>query len=211
MENISIGAGIFFGLLALSFVILIVKTRDRWKWGRIFTVIIGLPILAVGVIMGFEYYQHMPKPTLEFAGLTLNMPVDDVRFLKGEPSEIVEITSMKKHLSIYPISDYGDTDLVVSYYEERVTSIQISGNSDYSFSIYGVFLGSEYKTVIDKLGESIQVKKHSEFYRLLYYKEFNVIVGIQQGKVKHIGITLDPEKYGWLFDTQNQSSHQIDV
>ena len=205
MENISIGAGIFYGLLALSFVILIVKTRDRWKWGRIFTVIIGLPILAVSVIIGMEYYDHMPKPTLEFAGLTLNMPVDDVRFLRGEPSEIVEATSMGgKHLSIYPISDYGDTDLVVSYYEGRVTAIEISGDSDYSFSIYGVFLGSEYKTVIDKLGESFQVRRRSEFYRSLYFKQYNVVIGIQQGKVKHIGITLDPEKYGWLSVTPNQ-------
>ena len=182
MENISIGAGIFYGLLALSFVILIVKTRDRWKWGRIFAGIIGLPILAIGVIMGFEYYQHMPKPTLEFAGLTLNMPVNDVRFLKGEPSEIVEKSSKNTRLLIYPIGDYGDTDLVVSYDEERVTAIEISGDSDFSLPIYGVFLGSEYKTVIDKLGESFQVKERSEFYRSLYFKQYNVVVGIQQGK-----------------------------
>lgn len=205
MENISTGAGIFYGLLVLSFVILIAKTKDTWKWGRIFSVIIGLPILAIGVIMGIEYYQHMPKPTLEFAGLTLNMPVDDLRFLRGEPSEIVETTPKGgKHLSIYPISDYGDTDLVVSCYEGRVTAIEISGDSDYSFSIYGVFLGSEYKTVIDKLGESFQVRRRSEFYRSLYFKQYNVVIGIQQGKVKHIGITLDPEKYGWLSVTPNQ-------
>lgn len=204
MENISIGAGIFYGLLALSFVILIVKTRDRWKWGRIFAGIIGLPILAIGVIMGFEYYQHMPKPTLEFAGLTLNMPVNDVRFLKGEPSEIVEKSSKNTRLLIYPIGDYGDTDLVVSYDEERVTAIEISGDSDFSLPIYGVFLGSEYKTVIDKLGESFQVKERSEFYRSLYFKQYNVVVGIQQGKVKHMGITADPEKYGWLSVTSNK-------
>jgi len=203
MENISIGAGIFFGLLALSFVILIVKTRDRWKWGRIFTVIIGLPILAVSVIIGMEYYDYMPKPTLEFAGLTLNMPVDDVRFLRGEPSEISG-TSKGGHLSMYPFRDYGDTGLIVSHNEERVTAIGIIGDSDFSISIYGLSLGSEYKTVIDKLGETFQVKKHSEFYRSLYFKQYNVVIGIQQGRVIHLGIAINPDKYGWISVTPNQ-------
>tara|TARA_R110000744_G_scaffold326941_1_gene432664 strand:+ start:756 stop:1367 length:612 start_codon:yes stop_codon:yes gene_type:complete len=203
MENISIGAGIFYGLLALSFVILIVKTRDRWKWGRIFAGIIGLPILAIGVIMGFEHYQHIPKPTLEFAGLTLNMPVDDVRFLRGEPSKISG-TSKGGHLSMYPFRDYRDTGLIVSHNEEKVTAIGIIGDSDFSISIYGVFLGSEYKTVIDKLGETFQVKKHSEFYRSLYFKQYNVVIGIQQGRVIHLGIAINPDKYGWISVTLNQ-------
>jgi hypothetical protein len=105
---------------------------------------------------------------------------------------------------IYSINDYGDTDLVVSSHEGKVVAIEISGDSDFSFSIYGVFLGSEYKTVIDKFGESFQVKKRSDFYRSLYFKQYNVVIGIQQGEVKHIGITNDPEKHGWLSVTPNK-------
>ena len=87
----------------------------------------------------------------------------------------------------------------------RVTAIEINGDSEYSFSISDVFLGSEYKTVIDKLGETFQVKKHSEFYRSLYFKQYNVVIGIQQGKVNsHRNHAINPEKYGWLSVTPNQ-------
>jgi hypothetical protein len=196
MENISIGAGIFFGLLVLSFVILIVKTRDRWKWGRIFTVIIGLPILAVSVIIGMEYYDHMPKPTLELAGLTLNMPVDEVRFLKGEPNHPAQQT---RTYGVTVIA-YPAENLLISCADQKVTQIVIAGDSDFTRHLYGVYLGLDYQDAIDKLGDSFQLENHSEFSRSLYYKKYNIVVGFYKGKVDHVGIAIDPDKYGWLAD-----------
>jgi hypothetical protein len=204
MEHISIGAGIFYGLLALSFVILIVKTRDRWKWGRIFAGIIGLPILAIGVIMGIEYYDYMPKSTSEFAGLTLNMTVDEVRFLKGEPYRKVKQTrKVGTTLLLYPIED-ASGELFITCADERVRQIVIVGDSIYAGSLYGIYLGLDYQDAIDKLGDSFQVKNHSEFYRSLYYKKYNIVIGFYQGKVNQVGIAIDPEKYGWLKITPNE-------
>ena len=198
MEDLSIGSGILLGLLAFSFVFLIVKTKDRWKWGRIFAVIIGLPVLAILVSVGIQYYKYMPKRTLDFAGLTLNMPVKEVLFLKGEPKSEIESLSKIDRLLVYPIGDYGNAELVVSCDAQKVVAIEICGDSNFSLPIYGLFLGSEYEAVIDKLGESYQVKEHSEFYRSLYFKEFNVIIGVRQGEVAHLGIVVDPDQYGWL-------------
>jgi hypothetical protein len=218
MENISIGAGIFYGLLTLSFVILIVKTKDQWKWGRIFAGIIGLPILAIGVIMGFEYYKHMPKPTLKvagvtliqpeptmkFAGLTLNMPVHEVTFLRGEPQEIIETAPPFDRLLVYPFNDSEETKLVLASNNSIISDIAVFGKSDFSASLHGIYLGSDYQAIIDKLGDSFQMEIHSDVHRSFYFQQYNLMIGVKRGKVFHIGLAITPERYGWLGEAITQ-------
>jgi hypothetical protein len=55
MDNMSLGTGIFWGLVALSFVILIVATKDKWKWGRIIIVIVALPVIGIRLIIGILF------------------------------------------------------------------------------------------------------------------------------------------------------------
>lgn len=197
MEKISIGAGIFYGLLVLSFVILIIKTKDRWKWGRIFTGIIGLPIITVGVILGFEHYRHMPKSTLEFAGLTLNMPVDEVAYLKGEP-EVIETTPPFDRVLAYPLDGDEASRLFLTCSDGVISGIIVAGYSNFLYPLYGVLLGSEHETVINKLGQPSQTEAHTNVYRSLYYEQYNIIVGTSKGKVIYLGIALSPEEHGWF-------------
>ena len=204
MENLSSGTGILLGFIVLSLVLLIVKTKDTWRWGRIFSAIIGLPILAVAGILGYEYYQHMPKPTSEFAGVTLNMPQAEVKFLKGKPKDEWDFdfdTTMRGKVDkvlVYPLGDFGEGSILIACEDGFVRQIVAVGDSDFTYSLYGVYLGLGYQNVIDKLGQSYQLKEHSESYRHLYYKKYNIIIGFHEGQVDKLGIAVDPEKYGWI-------------
>lgn len=202
MENLSTGTGILLGFIVLSLVLLIVKTKDTWRWGRIFSAIIGLPILAVAGILGYEYYQHMPKPTSEYAGVTLNMPLTEVKFLKGEPQNVWDWSGRRggkiDEVLVYPAGDFGEESILISCKDGFVRQIVAVGDSDFTYSLYGVYLGLGYQNVIDKLGQSYQLKEQSESYRHLYYKKYNIVIGFYKGEVDQLGIAVDPETYGWI-------------
>lgn len=199
MDDISTGAGILVGLLALSFVLLVIKTRDKWKWGRIIFAIIAIPVIGILALIGIEYYRELPKPTLEYAGLSLNMPKEDVIFLKGQPREIIDSGPRKvDELLIYSASDYGDTMLIVGVEDDKVLSIVYGGDPNYESGLYGVFIGSEYAHVIKKLGEPTKTKKQTDVSRGLYYANYNIQVGISKGEVISLGISVDPEVCDWV-------------
>jgi hypothetical protein len=199
MDDISLGTGIFGGLVALAFVILIFATKDKWKWGRIKLVIIALPVIAILALVGFEYYQSLPKATLEYAGLRLGMPRKDVIFLKGQPYDIIN-SGLRKvdEILMYHVDSSPDTLLVVGVEEDRVFSIVYGGDSYYEYGLYGVSLGSDYATVIDKLGEPSKTEEQTETSRSLYYVDYNLQVGLHEGQVISFGISVDPDICGWI-------------
>lgn len=199
MDNMSLGTGIFWGLVALSFVILIVATKDKWKWGRIIIVIVALPVIGILAIVGIEYYQSLPKATFEYAGLRLEMPRKDVIFLKGQPDDIIDSGQRKvDEILMYHVDSYGDTLLAVGVEDDQVLSIVYGGDSYYESALYGVFIGSDYATVINKLGEPSKTKEQTETSRFLYYDEYNLQIGLHEGEVISFGISIDPDICGWI-------------
>lgn len=199
MNGLSTGEGILIGLLAFSLVFLIVKTQDKWKWGRIFLVLVALPILVGLVSIGIEYYKSIPKTTWDYAGLSLNMPRKDVIFLKGHPDKVIDSGSIKSdELLVYDFRYYKDINLVVSITREAVTAVELIGDPDYSSGLFGVYSGSAYEDVIKRLGEPSRTKEFSDVSRGLYYAKYNIVVGIYEGEVMSVGISYDPEYFGWL-------------
>ena len=198
MDDISLGTGLFWGLVVVAFVLLVIATKDKWKWGRIILVIVALPVIGILAIVGIEYYQALPKATFEYAGLRLEMPRKDVIFLKGQPDEIIDSGQRKvDEILIYHIDSYGDTLLAVGVEDDQVLSIVYGGDSYYEASLFGVFIGSDYATVINKLGEPSKIKEQAETSRFLYYDEYKLQVVLYEGKVISFGISIDPDICGW--------------
>lgn len=198
MDDISLGTGLFWGLVVVAFVLLVIATKDKWKWGRIILVIVALPVIGILAIVGIEYYQALPKATFEYAGLRLEMPRKDVIFLKGQPDEIIDSGQRKvDEILIYHIDSYGDTLLAVGVEDDQVLSIVYGGDSYYEAALFGVFIGSDYATVINKLGEPSKIKEQAETSRFLYYDEYKLQVGLYEGKVISFGISIDPDICGW--------------
>lgn len=100
-----LGTGIFLSALVIAVVMLYSATKDRWKWRRLVkrTLLVILGLLLVGSAAGVStyYYQQIPSAVVqqtEYAGLRLGMTVDEVLYVKGEPTSVVtdeEVTDPK--------------------------------------------------------------------------------------------------------------------
>ena len=87
----TVGDGIFYSVLLLSFVALYIATRDRWNWRkigfRLFGGVIGILVIGGGAVYLYYIYEELPRKETSFWGIQLGISKSDVRFLKGNPSE----------------------------------------------------------------------------------------------------------------------------
>lgn len=198
MEDISIGAGILLGFLALSLVFLIVYTRDRWKWGRIFGIAVAIPTIGLIALVVYEYYEESPRKLYEYAGLKLGMSREDVIFRKGFPDETMFGEEHNKtEAMLYPWNVSGTMAVGIS--DGRVVYIIcLGGESSYKSFINWVSIGDSYEELIETLGEPTTTNVFSPVNRGFYFDKFNMQIGVFEGEVISAGIALDPEAYGWL-------------
>jgi len=187
MENISTGAGIFYGLLVLSFVILIVKTKDTWKWGRIFSVIIGLPILAIGVIMGIEYYNDLPKKITQVGDLSLGATPASVAYWIGEPvrSETREFDSTYT-TTVYQLA--SNDWIIISYKEETARRIIYHGEYNSKYNVNNLWVGISEAAAIKRLGGEYEVYERPDNSRCYVWRKFNTLVNFKSGTCTSVGI-----------------------
>jgi hypothetical protein len=87
----TVGDGIFYSVLLLSFVALYIATRDRWNWRkigfRLFGGFIGILVIGGGAVYLYGIYEEPPRKETSFWDIQLGISKSDVRFLKGNPSE----------------------------------------------------------------------------------------------------------------------------
>jgi hypothetical protein len=163
---------------------LVIKTRDKWRWGRIFGVIVGVPILFVIGLLGYEYYKNQPRPLDEYLGLRLGMPVEDAIFRKGTP-KFDAIGSDGRRVILY---EERSGRLVLIAADKSSISHIIAEGSIYGSGLFNIYLGSSVDNVEKKFGVPSSIKTVDDTERHYYYEQYNIFFALKEGKVTALGI-----------------------
>ena len=175
-------AAVFLGIVALY-----LDTRDRWNWAKLTRFMILALALLVGGIGGWIYWSSLPptSPVSELWDISLGASKSDVRFLKGEPSEIMELGTWAyttSRSSTYYLV-FGDADEVI-----RILVVSATGYGS-GASLFGVRTGFGAKRLVDRLGEPSRVVPLSNDLRRAYlYSHLNTVFVLERGAVASYGI-----------------------
>lgn len=181
-----IGTGIFLGMLFLGVIALYIATSERWRWRKI--VIWGSAgccalLLAIwGGFAAIAAYENRIVPVNAYQGLQVTDSKADVRFKKGEPTEI------SKAIWGYA-TDGQEWDTVVLFSGEQIQAIFYGGNCTYCNALNGISIGTSYDTVIEKLGQPTTVSVSKDgLSRYLSFKDTNMVVRMARGRVDAVGV-----------------------
>lgn len=189
----TLGTGVFLSALLLSATWLYIATRDRWRWKRIMTALVGgtfgiAASVALG-IWGYTEWEDRPYPMNELNGIRLGMTEQDVRFYKGAPS------SSSKDEWTYEVRDFkGDPELsyVVILDGGKVQSVWATGEHGKVPGVFGLPSYMRTADVIQKLGEPDSTSGSKDgAVRMLYYARFNLTFGFAADRLHAIGIRAD--------------------
>jgi hypothetical protein len=228
----SIGTAIFLSSLVLATVILYGITKDRWRWRRIVArtaLTLALFALATIVVLsaiaiGRYYYETSTKPLVpqteplvpqtEYAGLRLGMSPDEVMYIKGYPSNVVDETPKQNPFDAFiNTKDLKQGERVQDYREwlyenNQQGSIGVTFNPEktavvviecLSFdrlrrcpSIAGVSHGDSEQEVIQKLG-SPDVSRIEGLNKYLTYRPLGLQLSLTKEQI--FGLSINDPKY----------------
>ena len=183
----SVRAAVLLSAVFIGVVALYLETRDQWNWTKLMRrLILGL-LLLVGGIGGWIYWSSLPptSPVSEFWGISLGASKSDVRFLKGEPSEIVEPGAW-----VYVADRSRTYCLVFGNTDEIIRILVVSGPGFGSgASLLGVRTGFGTQRLVDQLGEPSRVLRLPNDLRRAYlYTHLNTVFILEQSAVVSYGI-----------------------
>ncbi len=183
----SVRAAVLLSAVFIGVVALYLETRDQWNWTKLMRrLILGL-LLLVGGIGGWIYWSSLPpsSPVSEFWGIALGASKSDVRFLKGEPSEIVEPGTW-----VYVADRSRTYSLVFGNTDEIIRILAVSGPGFGSgASLLGVRTGFGTQRLVDQLGEPSRVLRLPNDLRRAYlYTHLNAVFILEQSAVVSYGI-----------------------
>jgi hypothetical protein len=197
----SIGDGIFLGLLAVGLVWLYTSTKDRWRWRRIalWAGLLGvaLPIAGIGCWITYENFVNArPHSEPEFWGLGTGILPADVVFRKGEPS------SRQDTYWVYGNQD-SDVIYVVRFKNERVRAVEaFSGSRDKAYllpSIQGISSHSTTEDIFQKFGPpDVTSEKIDHTQRMVSYLRYGIFFTLEKNQVSSLGI-IDPAQGAYRF------------
>ena len=175
-------SAVFIGVVALY-----LETRDQWNWMKLLRRLILGVLLLVGGIGAWIYWSSLPptSPVSELWDISLGASKSDVRFLKGEPSEIVEPGTW-----VY-VADSRRTYYLAFGSTDEITRILVVSGPGFSSraSLLGVRTGFGAQRLVDQLGEPSRVLHLSNDLRRAYlYSHLNAVFLLEQGAVVSYGI-----------------------
>ncbi len=183
----SVRAAVLLSAVFIGVVALYLATRDQWNWTKLMRrLILGL-LLLVGGIGGWIYWSSLPpsSPVSEFWGIALGASKSDVRFLKGEPSEIVEpgtwayVADRSRTYSLV----FGNTDEII-----RILAVSGPGFGS-GASLLGVRTGLGTQRLVDQLGAPSRVLRLPNDLRRAYlYTHLNAVFILERSAVVSYGI-----------------------
>ena len=190
----SVGDAIFLSSLLLSVVGLYAATKDRWNWKRITKWALATPILLIFVLWGgiwtYSKIQDRPVKQTEFEGLRLGASESDVLFLKGKP-DVNRVNEQWVYFAD-PRSTHPEHALLVVGFRDGKVRYVTYWDSEWQRSrpyLLGFTIGSDYTSVIDKLGEPSNVSTSSNgLIRLASFAKFNSVFEFQKGRVTRFGV-----------------------
>ena len=182
-----IGTGIFLGLVFLGLILLYLKTRQTWKWRRV----VGYPVLAFAIFGGISLavygtksaFDGRVRPVTEFLGIKLTDTQADIKFKKGNPTDIEDVVWSYR-------DEQGSSDTSFSFKEDnKLRIIFYTGNCSYCNRIFDLGIGTTFDAVIDKLGQPESIDTSEDFLmRLASFEKFNLIFQFAEGKVIGYGM-----------------------
>lgn len=165
----SIGEGIFYGLVFLGIIYLYIQTRDRWNWKkivlRLFGGIVGLLLIAVLIDYFFDKFSRnsfkdsqKPKVISGINGIELGAKLSDVIFKTGSIKD-------KNQEDVYLFPSEDNKRFAVDKATKTIRSIQHACSSNdldypntYSPNINGVKCGDPDVVIFMNYGrENINV------------------------------------------------------
>ena len=185
----SVGAGIFWGLVFVGLIVLYIFTRDRWKWRKVLVRaglgVVVLAGIATVCIFGYSTYQNRVVPFSDFLGLKLSDTKSDIKFKRG--------ASLSQDESLWAYKDKeGNWELVVRFRNEKVRMVEYVGTCSYCNYLNGLGIGTSYDGLLEKLGEPTLVSTSDDgLMRLVSFSKTNQFFQLAEGKVIGFGI-YDP-------------------
>lgn len=204
----SIGLGIFLSALLMSIVYLYKSSLENIRWIRVLKISIVLFIILPAIIflLVFLYGMHS-EPTmqpskvynkpqeissaklLKYSGIKLGNSLDDVSFLKGNPTS--KQTTGETTASWW----YEDSNkrLVIEFTADNVVrAVSCIGVNEFACpKISYIGIGSSYDDIIRIFGTPANGYIDSDDgTRSLYYIQYNSIFVLKKAKVVQLGILL---------------------
>lgn len=193
----TVGEGIFWGAIVLALVGLYAATKDRWKWKRIVKWGIGLPlmllVLGAAGVWATKTYEARVQPQTAFGGLALASTEGDVKFTKGEPSEVIE-DGLWVYYAGSGSAKLESAGYVVRFKGGKVRYIRYLASPDQIVTpdLHGFSIGASYDQVLEKLGPASHVVTSDDgLLRWLSYEKLNTFYTFEKAQVRELGI-YDP-------------------
>lgn len=171
----------------IGVVALYVATRDEVDWAHLTKRLAFGLALTVGGVVALIYWSSLPptSPVSELWDIPLGASKSDVRFLKGEPAEIVEPSTW-----VYTPYRSREYHLVFGEQDEVVRILVVSGPGFGSGApLFGVRTGFGSDRLVERLGEPSRVLPLSNDLRRAYlYTHLNALFILEQSEVVSYGI-----------------------
>lgn len=196
----TVGEGVFFGLLVGSLVALYIATRDRWRWRKILIWVLAIclvPVAAVAIWVGVDRWSETrPRFVAEYWELRPGMSTEEVLFRKGAPS--------KKETAYWVYMEESDKVGHVVGIKDRKVRFVIAftrdGDSVYLPTLQGIGSLSSSEDLKAHFGEPDGISVSEDGTRRhLSFSKFGVTFQLERNRVKSVGIfdsTQGPIRYG---------------
>ncbi len=188
----TLGTGIFLSSLLLGLVVLFIATKDRWNWRKIILWPL-LTIISLSIIGGISFYIYKtvaekPSTQTSFWDISFNTTKKDIKFVKGEPTEITDMGSWVYKITQNSYNDDKDV-YVINFKNDRVRFVMYFGSNWLSApDLQGKWITSSRDEIIKKFGEpSSIVHSADELERIISYDQYNVTFILRENKVTAYG------------------------
>jgi hypothetical protein len=188
----TIGTGVFLGLISIAAVWLYVATRNHWKWRRnTLAVLAAILVISVSLFGWNEfnsYVDNRPTRQTEFLGLQIGMPKGDVIFIKGKAK------SGKDDDDVWVYANEYKTE-IVGFRNGRIRYIAGMSKNELPHNIPTLQGISGYSTTEDvekKFGKPDFISiRDDQTKRLWSFNSFGLFFSFQKGVIDAVGI-FDP-------------------
>lgn len=174
-------------VLGVGVLALYLSTWNMWDWSKLLRRAGLVAVALVAALAGWMYWSSLPPttPVTEWWGVALGATRSDVRFLKGEPTEIVGESTW-----VYALDSRRTYRLVFADSGEVVQLLAYPGPGFSSgVSLLGVREGLEEARVLERLGEPTRVVGLADGLRRAYlYDPLNAVFLLERGAVVSFGI-----------------------
>ena len=145
---------LLFLIFCAGIVVLYLGTRDQWDWSRLLRRVVFALVVVVGGVAGWIHWSSLPPttPIAELWDVPLGVSEGDVRFLKGEPTEVVDPRTW-----VYAV-DRSRTYRLTFADSGEIVRILVDPGPGYSsgVSLLGIRQGFGVERLIDRLGETLK-------------------------------------------------------